>query len=761
MNHREQSTALQPDLNGPATSSLTPDSAQPGRPEDDRLLRGKGLYIGDHFAPDMLHVAFVRSPHAHARIGAIDAAPALALDGVVGVYTGQDWPEAFMPAPNPLIEAARVPAMPVLTRERVEFLGQPVAVVVARSAAQARAAADEVFVDYESLDLADEPETIASTGWQQSRGQTQGSTSSSAQAPLQDGAAATYRVSFEHEQSRCAPFAMESRGCVMRWNRQTQRLTAWLATQAPARGRDDLAATLGVPAQQVRVILGDFGGAFGGKASLYPEDHVCALLARTLDATLSWCSTRSEDLLAASHGRGSSLAGSLSADEHGRLTHLQARLRFPLGAWLPYSALVPVRNGCRILPGVYRLAAGDVDGRAYRSNHAPVNIYRGAGRPEAALVMEVLMDKLARASGIDPIELRRRNLWPADELPATLPGGDRLDSSDFARLLDAACERFDYAGERERQRAERARGELVGIGCALYAEPCGQGFESARVSRLADGRYEVASGSCSQGQGHSVTFARIAAAALGVDESQVSVIEGDTDRVPDGIGALASRSTAIGGSAVLLAARELARRLGLPSAVERSAAGLDAANAASGKQTFIEPTAGGAHEESVAIRYEAPHEAWASGCVLVRLRIDAQTGEPRIERLVWADDAGEVIAPVLLKGQLLGGLAQGIGQALMERLVYDDQGQLLTGSLMDYAVPRADDIPAVELVSVPTRSSANALGAKGVGEAGCIGVPAAILNAALDALAPLGVQNLNFPLTASQLWTAMQPTTDD
>jgi carbon-monoxide dehydrogenase large subunit len=309
-------------------------------------------------------------------------------------------------------------------------------------------------------------------------------------------------------------------------------------------------------------------------------------------------------------------------------------------------------------------------------------------------------------------------------MPYATPTGERFDSGDYLAALDRAAARFGYAAERQQQLQRRASGELVGIGIAMYVEPCGQGFESARVTLLADGSVRVASGSAAQGQGHETSFAEIAAEALGCDASKVMVVHGDTDSSPDGIGALASRSIAIGGSAILEAAREAARRrdagVALPLTVESI--------------------------------YRAPGEAWSYGCVMVRLAIDGETGKPAIERLVWVDDAGRVISPQLAEGQLVGGLAQGIGQALMERIVYDEHGQLLTGSLMDYALPRAADMPVVELESLTIPATANILGAKGVGEAGTIGVPAALLNAAIDALAPLGVTDLDFPLTAERLW---------
>lgn len=706
--------------------SSTADLAA-GRPEDDRLLRGRGRFVTDTWA-NPLFVAFVRSPHARARIVAIDTSPAAAAEGVFLCWTGADCAGRLMPPPNPVLPAADPQRLPLLAGDRVIFLGQPVAAVVAKSQALARAAADEVLVDYEPLD--------ARTGSNEDLGGSESCVSTGWALNGPSGNSGRYQVALEHQQPRLAPMALEPRAGTLQWDAGTQTLLAWMGVQAPARSRDDLAQTLAIDARQVRLITPDVGGAFGGKASLYPEDHVAALIARALNSTVQWAATRSEEFVSASHGRGARWSANLSADDNGHLVCLNASVHFDLGAWLPYSALVPLRNGVRILPGPYRIQQGEVRGTASLSHTAPVNIYRGAGRPEAALIMETLIDRLAHAAGIDPIELRRRNLRSPQELPATLPGGDWLDAGNYPALLEAACERFGYATERAQQAERRRRGELVGIGCALYIEPCGQGFETARVTALPDGRFEVATGSCSQGQGHSVSFARIAAQALGVAEARVTVIEGDTARCPDGIGALASRSTAIGGSAVLLAARELSHKLAAPSC-----------SATQGVE---------AYPVCAEVRYQAPHEAWSAGCLLARLSVDSQTGVPDIERIVWVDDAGELISPSLAKGQLVGGLAQGLGQAMMERLVYDEQGQLLTGSLMDYAVPRADDMPAIEIHSLPTASLANALGVRGVGEAGCIGAPAALLNAALDALAPLGVEQLDFPLTSEKLWRAIQ-----
>jgi aerobic carbon-monoxide dehydrogenase large subunit len=526
---------------------------------------------------------------------------------------------------------------------------------------------------------------------------------------------------------RVQAFAMEPRASMAQWQENEQRITLWTGTQTPSRAQADIAAALGLQAAQVRVITPDVGGAFGAKASIYPEDLLLALSARYLKANLRWLATRSEEFSSAMHGRASVLKGNLAVSKQGQLLELQADLSFTLGAWMPFSAVVPLRNAARILPGPYQIQGIDIKGRATLSNAAPVNIYRGAGRPEAALLIETLIEKAARALGLDPLDLRRRNLIPAEAMPYKTLTGEIFDSGDYLQALNRAAEKFGYEDERREQARRRAQGELIGIGTCIYVEPCGQGWESARVTLQADGRVLIASGAPAQGQGHLTGFAKIAAQALSCPEENIDVILGDTDLTPQGLGTLASRSTAIGGSAIVKVCRAaLAKRAQgqpLPITVE---------------DRFVS------------------EEAWGYGCLMARMSIDRETGIPTVERMVWVDDAGQVIHPAMVKGQMLGGLAQGFGQAMMERIVYDAQGQLLTGSLMDYALPRAQDVPSVELESLKHPALTNLLGAKGVGEAGCIGVPAVLMNAACDALAEFGELELQFPLTSEQLWRAQK-----
>lgn len=681
-------------------------------------MRGSACFGDDVVLPQALHVVFVRSAHAHAQILSIDAEAARQQPGVVAVISAMELGSHLMPAINPLLASLEPYEFAVLPRDAVHYVGQPVAAVVAESALQARQAAARVV-----LKLQPQPPIV---DWQQDA-------SPFTRVNFQKGSCPTTPPTAESDLHlpRVAAVPLEPRHCAVKWNTSDQSMSVWIGSQTPSRAQADIAAVLGLSTDRVHIMTPDVGGAFGARASVSPEELALALLARHLESlgpsiTLRWRSTRSEDFVAGPHGRGSRLQGALWVNPQGSVLGLRAQLHFTLGAWLPYSSVVPLRNAARILPGPYAIQQVNIQGLATRSHAAPVGIYRGAGRPEAAILMETLIEQSARHLGIDPMECRRVNLIRPDAMPYLTATGEQLDSGDYVALIDRACERFNYSVERRDQHQRRQRGEWVGIGAALYVEPCGKGWESARVDWLEEGRVRVASGAPAQGQGHATTYAQLAAKTLGCDPDQIEVIMGDSQYCPEGVGALASRSIAIGGSAILQACNRLLqmRQQGQPLPL-------------SAEEIY------------------SSQEAWASGCVIVRLCIDAETGVPSIERLVWVDDAGNILQPELAHGQLVGGAAQGIGSALLERLVYDPQGQLLTGSLMDYALPRADQMPPIEIESLCTPSPLNPLGAKGVGEAGCIGVPAAILNAARDAVSPIGEFDLQFPLFPEQLWRVL------
>lgn len=700
------------------------------RTEDDTLLRGAGGFVDDFDPPGCLHAVFVRSPYARARLLGVDCTRAAGMPGVRLVLSGTMLGVTGVLLVNPVIEGIRHFACPILAVDRVNFVGAPIALVVADSVHAARDAAEAVEFDCEQRPAYTDP-AAARAGepllpdWPDNVAFEKRWVHGDIDAAF---ARAHHVVEVVVDCPRVAPVALEPRGLLADWS--GTELTVRVPTQSPHRARAHFAQLLGIDIAQVRTIAPDVGGAFGGKASLYPEDVAIAHAAMRLGRPVKWIATRNEEMVSASHGRAGRVEAAAAFDRTGTLLGLRADLAFALGGWATFSAVVPAVNAARILPGPYRVTAVDIVTRGVVTNTAPVGIYRGAGRPESALVMERLMDAAASALGIDVAEIRRRNAIAPEAMPYRTPTGQTLDSGRYQDLLERALARADYTALRDEQRRRRLAGELVGIGINLYVEPCGSGWESARITRHPDGRYVVASGSSSQGQGHRTAYAQIAADVLRVPMDHIAVVEGDSESAPAGIGALASRSIAIGGSAVREAAQAMLTRLAV----------LDAAPC----ETLVTDAV-----------YTAAAEAWSAGCCVVVVRIDRQTGVLAIERAVWIDDAGFVINPLLAEGQMVGGFAQGIGQAMMERVHYDADGQITTGSLLDYALPRAADIPAITIESLPSDTNANTLGAKGVGESGCIAAPAAILNAAIDALSPLGITHLDLPLTSESLWRAI------
>jgi aerobic carbon-monoxide dehydrogenase large subunit len=699
-----------------------------GRPftrrEDFRLLTGRGRFVADRHPAGCLHLAVARSDVAGPAPLLVDAASAREAPGVVLVLTADDLAGLGRAAVNTLGGAFAPRPFAPLAGPRVEHVGQPVAAVVARSLAEARDAAELIAIETGDRETVTEA-PLLSACWQE--------------GPVGAGAGGT-EITLEIACSRLAPSALEPRAAVAEPD-GAGGLTIWVTSQSAHRARAGLAAILRMPPERLRVIAPDIGGAFGAKASIYPEDVLVAEAARRLGAPVKWVGTRSEEFAGGTHGRGARLRASARLGPDGAIAALAVEAHVPLGAWTPFSAAMPAWNVARILPGPYAFEGFSVTAEARPGPEAPLGIYRGAGRPEAALVMERLMDVAARRSGADPIAYRRRHLAPAAAYPRRLPSGAVIDGADCAGLLDALETAADYARAKAEVATARRAGRLEGLGVALYVEPCGQGWESARARVLPDGRIEIATGSSAQGQGRETAYALIAAEATGLPSERIEVIHSDTDAVPEGIGAYASRSTAIGGAAVLRAAEAL---------VERAADVL-------GRRPEAADWAGLAeHGLAVEIRFEAEAETWASGAVLARVAVDRDTGRVTPVGITWVDDAGRVVAPVLVEGQLIGGLAQGLGEALLERLAYDTEGQLLTGSLMDYALPRASDMPPVALTGRPRPSTANPLGARGVGEAGCVGVPAALVNAAVDALSEFGIEHLDMPLTPHRVWQAMR-----
>lgn len=718
------------------------------RDEDEALLRGQGRFVDDVRPAGCLSLAFARSTHASGLLTDIDLGPALDSPGVIAAFTAGDMTLAGPPSVNPVGGPIALPDFEWLASGTVRAVGQPVAMVIAESPAAARDAAELVGWSVEGASATSSPRPFQ-------RHWSSGDTTAAF-------AAARHVVEASVVHPKLAPLALEPRAALAQWEPEHGSLTLWLSTQTPHRAREEVARLLQLPPDRVRVIAPDVGGAFGGKASISPEDVMVAWAARRLGRPVKWCATRSEEFLAAPRGRGGRSHGRLALDRNGRCLALEASFAFDLGWWLPFSASVPAHNAGRILPGPYDIENVRIEAHAELRNEAAIGIYRGAGRPEAAMLMERLMDEAAATLGLDPMEIRRRNAIPATRLPMRTPTGQTLCSGDFRGLLDKVGQLAGYAEAcAERDRARKA-GAVTGVGVALYVEPCGQGWETASVRLSTEGRILAALGSTAQGQGRATAARQIVADAVGVPAEAVIVAMGDTGATPVGVGALASRGTPIGGSALLLAARAFrqkvveaaSKRLGVSSA--SIILGVEGCSAP-GRAGSLLPWASLAGEVAPAdITFHAEGEAWASGACIATVAIDRATGVLTVGRLAWVDDAGTVVNPMLVEGQLIGGMAQGFGEAVMERLVLDGEGQLLTGSLMDYAVPRARDVPPLALASAPTPTPMNPLGAKGVGEAGCIGVPAAIANAVHDALRPFGARDIDMPFTAQTLWRALR-----
>jgi len=688
------------------------------RREDDSLLQGIGTFIDDYEADRCCHAVFFRSQVSSGLIKTLDISRALDMPGVVGVFIGEDFQNLSIPQFNPLLQINTPIEFPVMSSSKISYVGEPLAVVLANSYSQAQDACEVIELVVES-DKSELKESLAEPLFT-----TRFCNSGSQKSGDQDH---TFLIDSTVKFPRVVALTLEPRTILVRYRAEEESFHISLGSQTPSRAQVDFAKILGVPLSKVRVSMANVGGAFGFKSSLYPEELIVAVCSKFLKQSIKWLSTRSEDFLSGMHGRSATLKGQLSLSYRGKIHSLRAFVNFDLGAWLPFSAAVPLRNACRILPGPYLIPSVEIDGNAHLSNKAPVNIYRGAGRPEAAVLMETLIEKSAAALNMDSVDFRLQHLVSEDAMPFTTPTGEVLDSGHYSKILLKACEHFNYQSERESQLKRRDNGECVGIGIGFYIEPCGLGWESASIEWHRNDTITLYCGSPAQGQGHETTFANIVAKELNCSVSKINVNLGDTDFGPPGLGALASRSIAIGGSAIVKACRELLRRQ------------------SEGQELPIK----------VDEIYDS-QEAWGYGCVITRLSIDVDTGKPLIERLVYVDDAGVQIDPEMVRDQLLGGCAQGIGQAMMEEIVYDKNGQLLTGSLMDYAIPRADDMPYIEVHSECTPTPLNLLGAKGVGEAGCIGVPASLLNAVRDALKLSPDEDIDFPLSSEKLWNFLE-----
>jgi carbon-monoxide dehydrogenase large subunit len=750
-----------------------------GRPlrrrEDAPLVTGRGRFVDDLRVPGLAHLVLVRSPHAHARVSRLDATRARKAPGVVAVLTGADLDTSAPMPVNRMFQDMIVPSYPLLAGERVHAQGTPVAAVVAESAGTGWDAAALVGVTYEPLPgVAAAPVALAPGApkiFDQASGNRSLGQAWRAGDPEGAFAGAARVVELTVQQNLLAGAPLEPRGALAAWDPVTDDLTLWTSTQNPFRVRTEVARILDLDEARVRVIAPDVGGGFGVKGGPYREEVLVAWLARRLQRPVKWMSTRQEDLLTTQHSRGATATGALALDDDGHIRGLRARIVAPLGAYLSFSAATNPRNHARCLPGAYTIRDVDIEVTGAFTTTPPVGAYRGAGRPEAAFLIERLMDEAARALEVDPAEIRRRNAIPREAFPYATATGQVYDSGDYHATLERALAAADYTGLRRVQAERRRRGELVGVGLSLYVEPAALGWESGVVRMEKTGAVTAITGSSPHGQGHETTFAQIVADHLGVEPDVITVRHGDTRGAPQATGTSGSRSTALGGGALALAAgdvRDKGRRL---AATLLEAAAQDVVAVPGGFHVAGAPDRGVTWRAVAELAYrwgampagvepglestrffQAAGEVWSAGAIVAAVRIERETGVVVVERLVWADDAGTIVNPLLADGQLEGSLAQGWGQVAMEAVQFDAEGHLLTGSLMDYALPRADDVPVAEILHLHTASPNNPLGAKGLGEAGTIGLPPAIVNAVVDALAPFGVRHVDMPLSPARIW---------
>ena len=750
------------------------------RIEDPKLIRGEGEYIDDLTLPAMLHAAFVRSPHAHARIARIDVAAVRALPGVAAALVAGDVAEIEKPLPVlPVDEMLTVAHLPLASGE-VHYAGQPVAVVVADDPYLARDAAERVDVEYVPLPAVIDLDRAAAGApyVHQSLG-----TNVAYRQVLDEGDVegafrqAPVVVRQRMINQRLAPVSLEPRGTIAMYDGSTGQgiLTVWTSTQEAHAIRDGIAQTLGLETRRIRVITPDVGGGFGAKLNTYPEDVVVAHLARRLGRPVKWIESRRENMLTTTHGRAQVADLEVAAERDGRLRGLRMRLLADLGGELIYlTAIVPTLTPLMI-QGPYKIPAIHSELLALYTNTCPTGAYRGAGRPEATYYLERVMDLVAREAGLDPTEVRRRNFIPPSAFPYKTLTGATYDSGEYAKPLDEALRLSDYRGLRQRQAEARREGRWLGIGVSSYVEICGFGpWELGTVRMNPDATVTVITGTSPHGQGDATGFAQIVADALGLTPDHVTVVHGDTLMVQFGGGTSGSRSMSLGGSAVYLASLEVREQiLGIASkmleaaksdlvledggvtvrgAPARGVALAEIAKAAYAGKKLPEGQSPGLEATS---RFKSQGTTFPFGSHVCVVEIDPDTGGVRFERYVCVDDCGRVINPLLVDGQIHGGIAQGAAQALLEYAAYDENGQLLTAALSEYAVPKAHQLPRVERGKSVTPTPRNPLGAKGIGEAATIGSTPCVVNAVVDALAHLGVRHLDMPLTPERVRSAI------
>ncbi len=732
------------------------------RREDRRLVTGAGQYTDDVRRPDALHAVFVRSTFAHARITNIDVTHAAAMPGVAGVFLAADLglaPRAAFPAPDTM-------ARPPLASEVVRFVGDAIAVVVASTRERAVDAAAAVLVDYDPLPVVIDPELALKEDapiLHAEKGDNLAFTVETGEAGALDGAEVVVRARFLNQRLAAVPIEASA---ILAEPDGAGGIAMWVSTQVPFRVRDEVAEAIGLPESKVRVIAPDVGGGFGAKLMTYPEQSILGALARKLDRPVRWFEHRTENMVAMTHGRGQVQDMALGATRDGKLVGLQVEVVADAGAYPGLGTFLPFYTG-QMASGVYDIPKVHFRARLAATNTTVMSAYRGAGRPEAASLIERAMDMLAAELGMDPAELRRRNLI-AGEFPYTTATGAVYDSGDYVRALDMALEAAGYRDLRREQRARRQRGDRLqlGIGISAYVEMTAVGIptEFGEARAEADGTFTVSAGTTSTGQGHETAYAQVAAAALGVPMESVRVVQSDTGKVNRGDGTYGSRSLQMGGSAIQVAGLALVEKA-REEAARRLEAGLEDIIRFEDGRFGVKGSPGSAlswgelASEGALVAEEdfvQADQTFPFGCHVAVAEVDVETGEARLVQIVAVDDCGTLINPMLAEGQVQGGIAQGAAQALYEEFVYDAEGNPLTASLIDYAVPGIGDLPSFETLHMETPTPYNPLGAKGIGESGTIGSTPAVQNAVIDALAHLGVRHIDMPLHPMRVWEAIQ-----
>ncbi len=748
------------------------------RTQDESLLRGEGRYTDDVSLPGQAYAHILRSPIAHGEIRGIGTAAAAKMPGVLAVYTGEDLKAAGYGTIPCIVQLKNrdgsdlvKPDNHALAIGRVRYVGHPVAAVIAETAAQARDAAEAIELDLEALEAVNSIEAAARPGapqiWPEAPGNVCLDFENGDQKAVDEAFAQAAHVSrLKIVNNRIVIAAMEPRAAVASYD---GRFTLYIGCQGPFASKNVMAnRILNVPPEQVRVITGNVGGSFGMRSPAYPEYIVLLHATKDLGRPVKWCDVRSDSFLSDQHGRASVVEAALALDAEGNFLAARVDGMADLGAVL--SAVGPqvqVNNIFKNLPSVYKLPLIAITTKCYFTNTSPIGAYRGAGRPEVNYYMERLVEQAARQMGRDPVELRRQNLIPAADMPHTTASGQLYDSGDFPGALDKGLSVADWDGYGARRAASEAAGKLRGRGLSCYLEATApSGKEMGGISFEEDDTVSLTTGTLDYGQGHATPFAQVLADQLGIPFEKIRLRQGDTDQLIVGGGTGGSRSIMASGTAAVLASAEVkekARHLAadkLEAAVDdiefdagtlrvagtdRSINLLELAQSPEGRE--------GALDAALAI--DTPPSTYPNGVHVCEVEIDPETGTVSVDRYTAVDDFGVMVNPPIVAGQVHGGVAQGIGQALMEQTVYDGDGQLLSGSFMDYAMPRADQIPFISFDEHPSPATSNPLGVKGCGEAGCSGSLPAVMNAIVDALAPYGVEHIDMPATPEKIWRAI------